>query len=32
MKQAAAELDFEQAAMLRDHMTELKKHLNDLET
>lgn len=32
MKQAAAELDFEQAALLRDRMTELKKHLNEIET
>lgn len=30
MKKAAAELDFENAAMLRDKMLELKKHLNDL--
>ena len=32
MKKAAAELDFEKAAQLRDHMTELKKHLHDLES
>lgn len=31
MKKAAAELDFESAAMLRDQMVELKKSLNDLE-
>ncbi|MCL2253799.1 MAG: excinuclease ABC subunit UvrB [Lachnospiraceae bacterium] len=31
MKKAAAELDFEKAAQLRDHMTQLKKHLNDIE-
>ena len=31
MKKAAAELDFEQAAVLRDHMVELKKYLHDLE-
>ena len=31
MKQAAAELDFEKAAELRDRMTELKKHLHDME-
>ena len=30
MKKAAAELDFENAAMLRDKMIELKKVLNDL--
>ena len=30
MKRAAAELDFETAAMLRDKMVELKKVLNDL--
>ncbi|MBO6242602.1 MAG: excinuclease ABC subunit UvrB [Butyrivibrio sp.] len=30
MKKAAAELDFENAAMLRDKMVELKKVLNDL--
>jgi excinuclease ABC subunit B len=30
MKKAAAELDFESAAMLRDKMVELKKVLNDL--
>ena len=28
MKQAAAELDFETAASLRDHMLELRKNLN----
>ncbi len=31
MKRAAADLDFETAAQLRDQMVELKKHLNDLE-
>lgn len=31
MKKAAAELDFEQAAELRDKMIELKKALNDIE-
>ncbi|MCL2718914.1 MAG: excinuclease ABC subunit UvrB [Lachnospiraceae bacterium] len=31
MKKAAAELDFERAAELRDHMTELKKYLHDLD-
>jgi len=31
MKKAAAELDFEKAAELRDHMTELKKHLLEME-
>ncbi|WP_026504657.1 excinuclease ABC subunit UvrB [Butyrivibrio sp. NC3005] len=30
MKKAAAELDFEQAAMLRDKMIELKKYLEDI--
>ncbi len=30
MKRAAAELDFETAAMLRDQMVDLKKHLNEL--
>ncbi len=30
MRQAAAELDFESAAQLRDSMIELKKHLEDL--
>ena len=30
MKKAAAELDFENAAMLRDKMVELKKVLNDI--
>ncbi|MCL2051572.1 MAG: excinuclease ABC subunit UvrB [Lachnospiraceae bacterium] len=29
MKKAAAELDFEKAAGLRDHMTEIKKYLHD---
>ncbi len=31
MKKAAAELDFEQAALLRDKMKELKKHLFEIE-
>ena len=31
MKKAAAELDFEKAAQLRDFMTELKKQLHDME-
>ncbi|MCR5417996.1 MAG: excinuclease ABC subunit UvrB [Lachnospiraceae bacterium] len=31
MKKAAAELDFEQAAMLRDQMSEMKKHLREIE-
>lgn len=31
MKKAAAELDFELAAKLRDQMVELKKQLDDLE-
>jgi excinuclease ABC subunit B len=31
MKQAAAELDFEQAAELRDKMVELKKYLHEME-
>ncbi len=31
MKQAAADLDFETAASLRDHMIELKKMLEDME-
>ncbi len=31
MKKAAAELNFEMAAELRDQMTELKKQLNDIE-
>ena len=30
MKKAAAELDFESAAMLRDKMLEIKKYRNDL--
>ena len=30
MKKAAAELDFESAAMLRDQMIDLKKHLNEI--
>ena len=30
MKRAAAELDFETAAMLRDQMIDLKKHLNEV--
>ena len=29
MKQAAAELNFEEAALLRDQMIVLKKHLQD---
>lgn len=31
MRKAAAELDFESAAFLRDKMVELKKYLNDME-
>ena len=31
MKKAAAELNFEAAAELRDRMIELKKHLNSIE-
>ena len=31
MKKAAANLDFESAAQLRDRMVELKKHALDLE-
>ena len=31
MKKAAANLDFENAAMLRDRMVELKKYALDLE-
>ncbi len=31
MKKAATELNFEEAAELRDKVTELKQHLNDLE-
>ena len=31
MKKAAAELNFEAAAELRDKMVELKKYLNDME-
>ena len=31
MNQAAAELDFEQAAVLRDQMLELKKMLMEME-
>ena len=31
MKKAAAELDFETAAVLRDQLVEIKKALNDLE-
>ena len=31
MKKAAAELDFETAAMLRDQMVDLKKHLENLD-
>ena len=30
MRRAAAELDFEQAAVLRDRMIELKRHLNEI--
>ena len=30
MRKAAADLDFENAAILRDRMTELKKHLEDI--
>ncbi len=30
MRRAAAELDFETAAQLRDSMIELKKHLEDI--
>ena len=30
MKRAAAELDFESAAQLRDQMVELKKQLNEI--
>ena len=32
MQRAAADLDFESAAELRDQMIELKKHLRDMET
>lgn len=31
MKKAAAELDFETAAQLRDHLVELRKNLNELD-
>ena len=31
MKQAAAELNFEEAAQLRDQMIVLKKHLQEIE-
>ena len=31
MKKAAAELNFERAAELRDKLTELKKMLNEIE-
>ena len=31
MKKAAEDLDFETAAMLRDQMIELKKHLHETE-
>ena len=31
MKKAAAELNFEAAAELRAKLTELKKHLNEME-
>ena len=31
MKQAAAELNFEEAALLRDQMIDLKKHLQEIE-
>ena len=31
MQKAAADLDFENAAMLRDKMLDLKKHLQELE-
>ena len=31
MKQAAAELNFEEAALLRDQMIVLKKHLQEIE-
>ena len=31
MKKAAAELNFEAAAELRDKLIELKKHLNEME-
>ena len=31
MKKAAAELDFETAASLRDKMIELKKHLQEID-
>lgn len=31
MKKAAADLDFETAAKLRDNMIELKKHLQEIE-
>ena len=31
MKKAAAELDFETAAALRDQMVELKKHLQEMK-
>jgi excinuclease ABC subunit B len=31
MQKAAADLDFETAAQLRDQMIELKKHLHEIE-
>ena len=31
MQRAAADLDFETAAQLRDQMVELKKHLRDMD-
>ena len=32
MHQAAAELNFEEAARLRDKMVEIKKHLQEMES